>query len=122
MADFGGDTDLEAFRQEARAWLEANFPASLKGKGSLATSEVRSDEPDLVANLANVAAALKEQFGWFWVGFYLVKGEELVLGPFQGRKQPGVNASQMPHADYAHTHLAHAALRRSRAVDQRFRR
>lgn len=49
MADFGGDTDLEAFRQEARAWLEANFPASLKGKGSLATSEVRSDEPDLVA-------------------------------------------------------------------------
>ena len=49
MADFGGDTDLEAFRQEARAWLEANFPASLKGKGSLATSEVRSNEPDLVA-------------------------------------------------------------------------
>lgn len=41
-------------------------------------------EPDLVANLANVAAALKEQFGWFWVGFYMVKGEELVLGPFQG--------------------------------------
>lgn len=41
-------------------------------------------ETDLVANLANVAAALKEQFGWFWVGFYLVKGEELVLGPFQG--------------------------------------
>ncbi|MBC9934355.1 GAF domain-containing protein [Chitinophaga qingshengii] len=41
-------------------------------------------EPDLVANLANVAAALKEQFGWFWVGFYLVKGDELVLGPFQG--------------------------------------
>ena len=41
-------------------------------------------EPDQVANLANVAAALKEQFGWFWVGFYLVKGDELVLGPFQG--------------------------------------
>jgi len=41
-------------------------------------------EPDLVANLANVAAALKEQFGWFWVGFYLVKQNELVLGPFQG--------------------------------------
>jgi GAF domain-containing protein len=41
-------------------------------------------ETDLVANLANVAAALKEQFGWFWVGFYLVKGDELVLGPFQG--------------------------------------
>lgn len=41
-------------------------------------------EVDLVANLANVAAALKEQFGWLWVGFYLVKEEQLVLGPFQG--------------------------------------
>ena len=41
-------------------------------------------EPDLVANLANIAAALKEQFGFFWVGFYLVKNNELVLGPFQG--------------------------------------
>ncbi|MFS2185123.1 GAF domain-containing protein [Mucilaginibacter sp. Mucisp84] len=41
-------------------------------------------EPDLVANMANVAAALKEQFKWFWVGFYMVKGNELVLGPFQG--------------------------------------
>lgn len=41
-------------------------------------------EPDLVANLANVAAALKEQFNWLWVGFYLVKDDELVLGPFQG--------------------------------------
>jgi len=41
-------------------------------------------EPDLVANLANVAAALKEQFNWLWVGFYLVKKDELVLAPFQG--------------------------------------
>ena len=41
-------------------------------------------EPDLVANLANIAAALKEQFGWLWVGFYMVKNDELVLGPFQG--------------------------------------
>ena len=41
-------------------------------------------EPDLVANLANIAAALKEQFGWLWVGFYLVKNNELVLAPFQG--------------------------------------
>ena len=48
-------------------------------------------ENDLIANLANVCAALKEQFNWFWVGFYLVKGntansneQELVLGPFQG--------------------------------------
>ncbi len=46
-------------------------------------------EPDVIANLANICAALKEQFNWLWVGFYLVKpnagGEdELVLGPFQG--------------------------------------
>jgi L-methionine (R)-S-oxide reductase len=41
-------------------------------------------EPDLYANLANIAAALKETFGFFWVGFYLVKGDQLVLGPFQG--------------------------------------
>jgi len=41
-------------------------------------------ETDLVANLANIAAALKEQFGWLWVGFYMVKKDELVLAPFQG--------------------------------------
>lgn len=41
-------------------------------------------EDNLIANLANVAAALKEQFNWLWVGFYLVKKDELVLGPFQG--------------------------------------
>ncbi len=41
-------------------------------------------ENDLIANLGNITAALKEQFGWLWVGFYLVKGDELVLGPFQG--------------------------------------
>jgi L-methionine (R)-S-oxide reductase len=41
-------------------------------------------ENDLIANLANISAALKEQFNWLWVGFYLVKSNELVLGPFQG--------------------------------------
>jgi L-methionine (R)-S-oxide reductase len=41
-------------------------------------------EEDTIANLANVAAALKEQFNWLWVGFYIVKKDELVLGPFQG--------------------------------------
>ena len=41
-------------------------------------------ESDQIANLANVCAALKEQFNWFWVGFYLIREEELVLGPFQG--------------------------------------
>jgi GAF domain-containing protein len=41
-------------------------------------------ETDLVANLANITAALKQSLDFFWVGFYLVKDEELVLGPFQG--------------------------------------
>jgi L-methionine (R)-S-oxide reductase len=41
-------------------------------------------ETDLIANMANVSAALKEQFNWLWIGFYLVKNGELVLGPFQG--------------------------------------
>ncbi|MET3113859.1 L-methionine (R)-S-oxide reductase [Pedobacter sp. CG_S7] len=43
-----------------------------------------SGENDLIANLGNITAALKEQFKWLWVGFYLVKNEELILGPFQG--------------------------------------
>ena len=41
-------------------------------------------EEDVIANLANVSAGLKEAFGFLWVGFYLVKNDELVLGPFQG--------------------------------------
>ena len=43
-----------------------------------------ADESDVIANLANICAALKQQFNWFWIGFYLVKDNELVLGPFQG--------------------------------------
>jgi L-methionine (R)-S-oxide reductase len=43
-----------------------------------------SGETDFIANLANIAAALKEAFDFFWVGFYLKKGNQLVLGPFQG--------------------------------------
>lgn len=62
-------------------------------------------EPDLIANLANISAALKEQFGWLWVGFYLVKNDELVLGPFQGpvactriKKGRGVCGTAWQHA------------------------
>lgn len=43
-----------------------------------------SDEENVIANLANISAALKESFDFFWVGFYFVEGEQLVLGPFQG--------------------------------------
>ncbi|TCZ65272.1 GAF domain-containing protein [Flaviaesturariibacter aridisoli] len=88
-------------------------------------------EPDLVANLANVAAALKEQFGWLWTGFYLVKGEELVLGPFQGpvactriRKGRGVCGSSwaqartlvVPDVEKFPGHIACSSLSRSEIV------
>lgn len=88
-------------------------------------------EPDLVANLANVAAALKEQFGWFWVGFYLVKGEELVLGPFQGpiactriRKNKGVCGTSwaqattliVPDVEAFPGHIACSSLSKSEIV------
>jgi GAF domain-containing protein len=43
-----------------------------------------SAETDIVANMANLAAALKEVFDFFWVGFYVVKNDELILAPFQG--------------------------------------
>ncbi|MGN6602420.1 MAG: GAF domain-containing protein [Ginsengibacter sp.] len=63
-------------------------------------------ETDLVANMANVAAALKEQFQWFWVGFYVIKNGELVLAPFQGpvactriQKGKGVCGTAWLHAE-----------------------
>ena len=58
---------------------EAQYQSLLPQIEALITGET-----DLIANLGNISAALKEQFNWFWVGFYLVKGGELVLGPFQG--------------------------------------
>ena len=88
-------------------------------------------EPDEIANLANIAAALKEQFGWFWVGFYLVKQDELVLGPFQGpvactriRKGRGVcgtawaNAATLivPDVEAFPGHIACSSLSRSEIV------
>ncbi|HEY0246069.1 MAG TPA: GAF domain-containing protein [Mucilaginibacter sp.] len=90
-----------------------------------------SGEPDLVANLANICAALKEQFKWFWVGFYLVKNGELVLGPFQGpvactriAKGRGVcgtswqNAETLivPDVDEFPGHIACSSLSRSEIV------
>ena len=51
------------------------------------TPQIRSlieIETDMTANLANIAAVLKEAFGFFWVGFYLTKEDQLVLAPFQG--------------------------------------
>jgi GAF domain-containing protein len=88
-------------------------------------------ETDLVANLANISAALKEQFKWFWVGFYMVKGNELVLGPFQGpvactriAKGKGVCGAAweqgktliVPDVDAFPGHIACSALSRSEIV------
>lgn len=88
-------------------------------------------ETDLIANLANVAAALKEQFGWLWVGFYLAKGGELVLGPFQGpvactriKKGRGVCGSSwakaetliVPDVEKFPGHIACSSLSRSEIV------
>lgn len=61
--------------------------ASKEEKYNALIPQIRSltgGETDLTANLANIAAALHQTFGWWWIGFYLVKNEELVLGPFQG--------------------------------------
>src|SRR4051812_39088405 len=88
-------------------------------------------EPDQIANLANTVAALKEQFGWFWVGFYLVKGDELILGPFQGpvactriRKGRGVCGSSwekaatliVPDVEKFPGHIACSSLSKSEIV------
>ena len=67
--------DLSIIRGTKQEQYESLFP-QIQG--------LLEGENDLIANLANVCAALKEQFNWFWVGFYLVKNNELVLGPFQG--------------------------------------
>ncbi len=47
-------------------------------------ASITESETDLIANMANVCAILKDAFGFWWVGFYRVQGDELVLGPFQG--------------------------------------
>ena len=88
-------------------------------------------ESDLVANLANIAAALKEQFNFFWVGFYMVKADELVLGPFQGpvactriRKGRGVcgtswsqgNTIIVPDVEKFPGHIACSSISKSEIV------
>jgi len=88
-------------------------------------------EPDLIANLANITGALKEQFNWLWVGFYLVKNDELVLGPFQGpvactriRKGKGVCGTSwakaqtliVPDVEKFPGHIACSSLSRSEIV------
>ena len=88
-------------------------------------------ESELIANLANISAALKEQFGWLWVGFYIVREDELVLGPFQGpvactriKKGRGVCGSSwasaeiliVPDVEKFSGHIACSSLSRSEIV------
>jgi L-methionine (R)-S-oxide reductase len=61
--------------------------ASKKDRYDILIPQIESlveGEPDMVANLSNIAAALKQTMNFFWVGFYIVKNDQLVLGPFQG--------------------------------------
>lgn len=88
-------------------------------------------EEDLIANLANTAAVLKETFNFWWVGFYLIKNKELVLGPFQGplactriqlgKGVCGVAAQEkktivVPDVDQFPGHIACSAASRSEIV------
>lgn len=90
-----------------------------------------SGENNLIANLANIAASLKQQFNFFWVGFYLVEGQELVLGPFQGpiactriKKGKGVCGSSwekeqtiiVPDVEAFPGHIACSSLSKSEIV------
>mgnify|MGYP006288902355 CR=1 FL=1 len=89
------------------------------------------DEKNLIANLANITAALKEAFDFWWVGFYLVEDNELVLGPFQGpvactRIAPGkgvcgtafteMKTMLVPDVDEFPGHIACSAASRSEIV------
>ena len=88
-------------------------------------------EDDIIANMANVAACLKDTFNFWWVGFYRVVGDELVLGPFQGplactriRKGKGVCGTAwqdgktviVPDVDAFPGHIACSSLSRSEIV------
>lgn len=67
--------------------LFINYNSSKQEKYQSLLPQLKSlieGEQDTIANMANISAALKMAFGFFWVGFYIVKREELVLGPFQG--------------------------------------
>lgn len=95
-----------------------------------------SAETDEVAILANTSAALKEAFDFFWVGFYMVRNEELVLGPFQGsvacyriRKGRGVCGTAwedactqvVPDVEQFPGHIACSSLSKSEIVVPIFR-
>jgi len=74
--------------------LNINKNASKEDKYKQLLPEIRSlvnHEKDLIANLANISAVFKEVFNFWWVGFYLVKDTQLVLGPFQVQKKHDIS-------------------------------
>lgn len=92
---------------------------------------ITQGEPDLIANLSNICALFKHEMNWFWVGFYLVKKEELVLGPFQGtlactriQKGKGVcgtawkelKTQVVPNVDLFEGHIACSSATKSEIV------
>lgn len=119
--------DLTIIKGEKAAQYESLLPQ---------INALTEGEPDLIANLANIAAALKEQFGWLWIGFYLVKDDELVLGPFQGpvactriRKGRGVCGASwakaetliVPDVEKFPGHIACSSLSKSEIVIPAFK-
>lgn len=105
---------------------EEKYPLILKQAEALV-----KDEPNLIANMANIAALIKESLQFHWVGFYLVEGDELVLGPFQGpvactriKIPKGVcgtcverkEAVLVPDVDKFEGHIACSSLSRSELV------
>jgi GAF domain-containing protein len=109
-------------------------PANNEEKYSLLLKQIDAltfGEVNLIANLANVAAALRQTFSFFWVGFYIVEGNELVLGPFQGdiactriQKGRGVCGTSwqqsksiiVPNVDEFPGHIACSSLSKSEIV------
>ncbi|MCP4459102.1 MAG: GAF domain-containing protein [Cytophagales bacterium] len=119
--------------------LHVDTSASREEKYRTITPQIKtliSGETDLIANMANIGAALKEALGFFWVGFYVVKNNEFVLGPFQGpiacsRIQMGKGVSGaacesgkpliVPNVDEFPGHIACSAHTKSEIVVPIFR-
>lgn len=71
--------EIEITKEQLSLSKESRYEEMLK-----MIEGITSNEDDVIANLANITAIIKELFGFLWVGFYIVKEDELVLGPFQG--------------------------------------
>lgn len=115
-----------SFKQENTTDKTERYNVFLKQLSSLIENETHE-----VSVLANVSAALKEAFGFFWIGFYLVEGDTLILGPFQGsvacysiRKGKGVCGTAwskketlvVPNVNEFPGHIACSSLSRSEIV------